>query len=239
MSLSSETGKPAFQTVPVNSGNRVRNVAIWLLVSSLLIGSHFNFYFLKPHYEGGDFAANALQIRQAKVFHELYGNYSRFGFHHPGPAFFYAYALGEVVLFDALKIVPAPYNAHAITGILIQALFFTWTLAIIGRRVRRPLVLPLLLAFAAVHFSIVNLSIPGSAFESIWPPYVLLCPFLRFVVASASVASGGVKDLVPCVLAGCVLVHSHVAQPLFVVPLFVIAYATLSFRPRSVRVRVT
>ncbi len=203
---------------------------IWAGVSVLFIASHFNFYFLSPHYEGGDLAANALQIRQAKTFHEIYGNYSRFGFHHPGPGFFYAYALGEAVLFDTLRLVPSPYNAHAITGVLIQALFFTWALFIAARRVRQPLVLPLLLAFAAVHFSIVNLSIPGSAFESIWPPYVLLCPFLCFVVASASVASGGVKDLVPCVLAGCVLVHGHVAQPLFVVPLFVIAYATLSFR---------
>jgi hypothetical protein len=233
MSLSSETGKPAFQTVPVNSGNRVRNVAIWLLVSSLLIGSHFNFYFLKPHYEGGDFAANALQIRQAKVFHELYGNYSRFGFHHPGPAFFYAYALGEVVLFDALKIVPAPYNAHAITGILIQAFFFTWTLAIIGRRVRRPLLIPLLLVFAGVHFGLVNFNFPDSAFQSIWPPYVLLFPFLCFLIAAASVASGEVKDLVPCVLAGCMLVHGHVAQPLLVVPLFALAYATLCFSRSS------
>lgn len=208
---------------------RPRFFLIWAGVSVLFIASHFNFYFLEPHYEGGDLAANALQIREARAFHELYGNYSRFGFHHPGPAFFYAYALGEVVLFDTLRLVPSPYNAHAITGVLIQALFFAWALLIVARQVGRPLLLPLLLAFAAVHFSIVNLNIPGSAFESIWPPYMLLSPFLCFVVASASVASGNVKDLVPCVLTGCLLVHGHVAQPLFVVPLFVIAYTAFSF----------
>ncbi|MEY2558435.1 MAG: hypothetical protein QOE34_1860 [Verrucomicrobiota bacterium] len=202
---------------------------IWLSVAALFVVSHFSFYFLQPHYEGGDFAANALQIRQAKVFHELYGNYSRFGFHHPGPAFFYVYALGETILFDALKIVPAPYNAHALAGILIHAFFFAWALSIVAKRFRRPLLVPLFLVFAAVHFGLVNFNLPDSAFESIWPPYVLLFPFLCFLVAAASVASGEVSELIPLVLSGCVLVHGHVAQPLFVLPLFVLAYAALYF----------
>lgn len=204
-------------------------MVLWLLISVLFICSHFSFHFLRPHYEGGDFAANALQIRQAKVFRELYGNYSRFGFHHPGPAFFYAYALGEVVLFDTLKVVPAPYNAHAITGIFVQALFFTWALIIVARRVRRNLLIPLMLLFAGAHFGILNYNIPDSAFESIWPPYVLLFPFLCFIVACASLASGEVKDLLPCVLAGGLLVHGHVAQPLFVFPLFITAFIALWF----------
>jgi len=199
--------------------------AIWLGIAAIFIVSHFGFYFLKPHYEGGDYAANALQIRQAKDFRELSGNYSRFRFHHPGPAFFYAYALGELVLFDTLKVVPAPYNAHAITGIFIQAFFFTWALVIVARRVRRTLLLPLMLVFAGVHFGILNYNIPSSAFESIWPPYVLLFPFLCFIVACASFASGESKDLIPCVVAGGLLVHGHVAQPLFVLPLFMIACA--------------
>lgn len=197
---------------------------IWLGIAAVFIAPHFSFYFLEPHYEGGDFAANALQIRQAKVFQELYGNYSRFGFHHPGPAFFYLYAWGEILLFDLFKLVPAPHNAHAIIGVLIQAFFFSWALSIITRRVQRPLLPPLLLVFAAVHFGIVNFNIPGSAFESIWPPYVLLCPFLCFVVACASLASGAIKDLLACVVAGSLLVHGHVAQPLFVVSLFAVAY---------------
>ena len=204
---------------------RMGPIVLWLLISLLFIFSHFSFYFVRPHYEGGDYAANALQIRQAKVFRELYGNYSRFRFHHPGPAFFYAYALGEVVLFDTLKIVPAPYNAHAITGIFIQALFFTWALVITRKRVPRALLTPLVLVFAALHFGILNYNIPSSAFESIWPPYVLLFPFLCFIVACASLASGHIKDLIPCVLAGGLLVHGHVAQPLFVLPLFLTAYA--------------
>ena len=35
---------------------------VCLGVAALLIGSHLSFYFKQPYYEGGDFAANALQI---------------------------------------------------------------------------------------------------------------------------------------------------------------------------------
>jgi len=213
------------------SSHRVRTfLLIWLGVAALFLGSHHSFYFQEANYEGGDAAANALQIREAKTFHELHGNYSRFRFHHPGPAFFYAYALGETLLCDTLKVVPTPYNAHAITGIFLQSFFFAWALSIVAKRVRRRLFIPLVLLFAALHFGLVNHSLSDSAFESIWPPYVLLLPFLCFLVAAASVASGEVGDLIPLVLSGCLLVHGHVAQPLFVLPLFVLAYVALCFR---------
>ena len=207
-----------------------RLFVIWSCVAALLIGSHLSFYFKQPYYEGGDFAANALQIRKAKVFHELYGNYSRWEFHHPGPAFFYAYAAGEVVLFDTLKVVPSPFNAHLLVSVLLQALFFAWAVSIVSKHVRQPLLVPLLLVLAALHFGLVNFNFPDSAFESIWSPYVLLCPFLCLLVAGASVASGDARDLVPTVLAGSFLVHGHVAQPLFVIPLALLAYLALSLR---------
>jgi len=206
-----------------------RFFVLWSCIAALLIGSHLGFYFKQPYYEGGDFAANALQIRKAKVFHEFYGNYSRWGFHHPGPAFFYTYAAGEVLLFDTLKVVPAPFNAHLLAGVILQSLFLAWAVAIVSKHVRRPLLVPLLLVFAGLHFGMVNFSVPDSAFESIWPPYVLLGPFVCFLVASASVASGDAGDLVPMALAGSFLVHGHVAQPLFVIPLALLAYVVLAF----------
>ena len=205
-----------------------RFFVIWSCIAALLIGSHLSFYLKQPYYEGGDFAANALQIRKAKVFHELYGNYSRWRFHHPGPAFFYAYAAGEVLLFDTLRVVPSPFNAHLLAGVLLQSLFLAWTVAMVSKHVRRPLLVPLLLVFAGLHFGMVNFSMPDSAFESIWPPYVLLCPFLCFLVAGASVASGDASDLVPMALAGSFLVHGHVAQTLFVIPLALLAYTALA-----------
>lgn len=209
-------------------GDRIKHrflpFTLWAVLAIVFVGCHYHFYFVEPIYEYGDQAANALQVRQAKALHELYGNYSRFGFHHPGPAFFYAYAAGERLLFDLLKITPAPFNAHSIAGVLVQAAFFVWAICIAAKRVRRPLVIPLLLLFGAWHFGTVNHFMPNTAFQSIWPPNVLLMPFLCFVVAAASVASGGTEELVPLALTGSLLVHGHVAQPLFVGPLTLLAY---------------
>jgi hypothetical protein len=205
-------------------------LALWLGIAAIFIGSHVNFLFLQEHSEWGDEAANALQIRRAKVFHELYGNYSRWRFHHPGPALFYAYAAGEWILADLLKVVPSAVNAHVFTGILIQSGFFAWMLVVLRRRVAHRLLLPLVLIAAALHFGAVNYNIANSSFESIWPPHVLLFPFLCFVVACASVAAGYAEEILPSVIAGGILVHGHVAQPLFVAPFFLIACTKLAIK---------
>ena len=196
---------------------------LWLVLATTLIAWEHEFYFAQEQWEVGDAAANGLQIRKAKHFNELHGNYSRFLFHHPGPAFFYAYAAGEWVLYDLLKVVPSPHNAHVFSGVLVQTGFLAWALAILGKRTRHALVAPLVLVFGALHFGAVNYNIPHSVYESIWPPYVLLFPFLCFILACASLASGCGKHILPAVTAGALLVHGHVAQPLFVVPLFVLS----------------
>ena len=208
-------------------------VLLWLGLAALFVGSHFSFFFLDGNTELGDWAANALQIQDAKYFEELYGNYSRWGFHHPGPAFFYVYAIGEWILRDFLRVVPAPHNAHAITGILLQTGFFAWTLFILHRTIRHRLFVPLVLFFASLHFGAVNYNLPDSAFESIWPPHVLLAPFLCFVVACAAMSAGSSKAILPAVIAGCFLVHGHVAQPLFVGPLFIMAMAVFAYSRRA------
>lgn len=205
----------------------IRALALWLVLSSTIIGAQWHFYFRETHIEMGDSAANALQIRKAKTFDEIYGNYSRFQFHHPGPGFFYCYAAGEALFYDALKVVPAPYNAHLLTGVLLQSMFLTWAIVIVARHSKERLLVQFLLILAGIHFGLVNLTLPNTAFASIWPPHVLLFPFLCFLIASASVATGMSRDLLPLALSGCMLVHGHVAQPLFVVPISALAYLGL------------
>jgi hypothetical protein len=212
---------------------RVKFILFWLGMAAVFIGAHRTFFLHLDAVELGDWGANALQTCNAKSFHELYGNYSRFGFHHPGPAFFYAYAAGECVLFDFAKVVLCPYSAHAITGVLIQTGFFVWTLAILRRHAPNTLLIPLILVCAGLHFGAVNYNLRDSAFGNIWPPYVLLFPFLCFSVACASMAAGATEDILPAVIAGCFLVHGHVAQPLFVVPFFALACVALALQSRS------
>jgi hypothetical protein len=184
-------------------------VAVLLLVALLTAGRVV--YFSTPILEQGDTAVNALQISNAKYGAEIYGNYSRFHFNHPGPIFFYVYAGAEWVLFDWLGVVPAPHNAHLIASLALQVGFFSLGLALLSAWIGRQTFLPIALLLSLWHLS----NCAGS-FLSIWPPHVLLMPFFCFSVAAASFAAGRTQDLVLMAVAGGFLFHGHVAQPLFV-----------------------
>ena len=193
--------------------------AVFLGVLLFMVVANHAFLFVTPWHENGDFAVNALQIERARHFNEVYGNYSRYHFNHPGPAFFYVYAAGEFLFFDWLQIVPSQHNAHALAGLILQTAFFAAALVIAAGWIRYRWLLPLALLLAGVHFALA-----GNAFTSIWPPHALLMPFLCFLVAGASTAAGKARHLPLTVLCGCFLVHGHVAQALFVVMIFLLAY---------------
>jgi hypothetical protein len=207
-----------FVPVPKRS-SVVLALLLFVFLSSLIILGNREIVFQRDVHELSDFAVNALQIERAKHFGELYGNYSRFHFNHPGPAFFYVYAFGERLWLDALGAVPGPYNAHLLTGILLQTGFFVLALLILSELLGRRRVIALGLLIGAFHFGAA-----GHTFASIWPPEVLIMPFLAFLAAAAAVATGRWSRLPWLVLAGSFLVHGHVAQPLFVVTLALAAY---------------
>ena len=188
------------------------------LFAAILIGlivalgaAGFDQYFKTTYLEVGDIAVNALQIDNAKHFKEIYGNYSRFEFNHPGPAFFYVYSAGEWLLYNVLHVVPSPGNAHLCASMCLQSAFFALALALMAVHVPARVWLPLALVFAALYFGPLH-----DPFMSIWPPHVLLMPFLCFLVACCSVGTGRADHLPYAVLAGGFLFHGHVAQPLFV-----------------------
>lgn len=185
-------------------------------------------------YEADDYAANSLQVLKAKQFHETFGNYCRFGFHHPGPAFFYIFGWGEILFFDATHLVPTPFNGQLIALYALSAFFFSATISLLATKLSRAAAgwfLGLSLLFAACHFAAVGRFfqfVPGYlGFITPWPPCFIVLPFLCFVVATGCVAAGHGKDLPLMTLAGCFLVHGHVAMPLFVMPLTVFAYGAL------------
>lgn len=202
-------------------------VTLGLFVAIAAAG--YDLYFKTEILEQGDAAVNAVQIYNAKHFSELYGNYSRFEFNHPGPGFFYAYAAGEVILLDVLGLVPTPHNAHLLTSMALQCLFLALALGLLAGMLRWSAWLPLAILAAAIHFSQIY-----GAFTSIWPPHVLLMPFLAFLAASTAVATGRIRILPVMIGLGGLLFHGHVAQALFVggisVPVFALCVRNLRNR---------
>ena len=206
--------------------------ALTALVALALILPNFHYFFQARLFEQGDEGANSLIVLQAKKFRAIYGQYSRWGFHHPGPAFFYCYAAGEALFYDALKIVPTPFNGQTLTGVMLMSAFFAAAITAAAHWIKCIWFIPVALLFATVYFSEVGRSI----FLSIWPAWVMVMPFYCMVVTAASVSAGRGEDLPLLALTCGFMVHSHVAQPLFVLPLSVIAYAGLAASSRNWKV---
>lgn len=155
--------------------------------------------------EDGDFAANSILIQKAAHLRLLVGNYSRVGFNHPGPAFMYVQAVGETLWYHVLHIVASPYDGQLLAVLMLNSALVGLVVMIFYRRTRS-------LAAAAAVFGVVgvfagyhlNLASP-------WFPHLYFAPFLLFMVAGASVASGDLTDLPSLVLGGGLLVHGHVS----------------------------
>jgi hypothetical protein len=204
-------------------------VFTYALVVTCVLGLNFHSVFNRPVIEQGDIAANALAIREAKSFSRITGNYSRFGFDHPGPFFLYVYAAGEYVFYDTLALVPSPHNAHVLAGVLLQAAFFALALALVSYWVRSALFPPLALLFCAIYFALLNASpvseqLRGSLFISIWPPHWVMFPVLCFLSACASLAAGHSLCLPIAVFCGSVIVHGYINTPIYIAPIFFASY---------------
>ncbi|MEY2562674.1 MAG: hypothetical protein QOH88_867 [Verrucomicrobiota bacterium] len=210
-----------------------RTSILTAVIFAALLLNNSELLFQSRFYEADDYAANSLQVLKAKQFRETLGNYCRFGFHHPGPAFFYVFGFGEILFFDTTHCVPTPFNGQLIALYALSAFFFSATLTLIAARMGNasPWFVGLALLFAAWHFAAVGKYfefVPGYlGLLSPWPPCLLVFPFLCFLISAASVAAGNGKDIPLMALAACFLVHGHVAMPLFVGPLALLAYGSL------------
>lgn len=169
------------------------------------------FLFSTPLHEDADLGANSILIEQARRFTLLVGHYSREKFNHPGPAFLYVQSWGESVFWAALRVVPTAWNGQLIAVFALNALFAALVVGTgygVTRSVRAAAACcAALLAFAALK---------PAVFSSDWMPYILIMPYVAFLVATASVAAGNLRDAWVAALAGWFLLNGNVAFLFFV-----------------------
>jgi hypothetical protein len=168
------------------------------------------FLFARPIHEQGDDALNSLLANQAEHFDLLIGNYSRVGFHHPGPALLYVLGFGQAIYHDVLHVAPGPYNGEVLGAITFAAVLIGLAVLAVYRCTRSLsaglVALAICFAFGTQHVM----------FADVWFPYLYMAPFLLFVVAGAAVAAGYTAELPSFLLAAGVLAHGHVSFLLFV-----------------------
>jgi hypothetical protein len=173
---------------------------------------------------GGDAAALEFGTWHAARGHQLVGAYSRFGWNHPGPAFFYLAA----PLYEVFGERGPALNLFTYAAQLVCAFAIAWAAYRLGGH-------RLAIATAALLAVFELIALPfllGNEWNPIFPivPLVLLC-FLAALIARGRVA---LLPLFACL--GSVIVQTHVGYALAVVGLSV--YALVRGRV-SARIRVT
>jgi hypothetical protein len=199
------------------------------LAALLLLRNRY--LFSRAIYEEGDAAANSILVDNAKHFSQLVGNYSRIGFHHPGPAFLYVHALGEWLLYDVLGAVPTPWNGQAVAVLLLNAALLALAITIICRWLA-PGRAPNWVTAAVAGTALVYLGSNVDMGTSTWPPFEYFAPYVLLLAAGASVAAGAIRDLWALALAAGLLVHGHAEFLFLATTLAAIAVAAPLWRHR-------
>lgn len=147
---------------------------------------------------GGDQALTGLSVHEASTFDRDLGPYSRYGWSHPGPLWFY-------LLAPPMRLLGGDDIALMAAGVLVNGLLAV-AVVLAVHRAGRPL---LTLGASAVVLAFV-LRMPAEMFVDVWSPYALLMGTLLFLVLAARVHSGSWPALLGMLLAGSFLAQTHV-----------------------------
>ena len=147
-----------------------------------------------PIVTAADFAVTELYTDLASHGRLLLGPYSRFGWHHPGPLYFYL----QVPFYVASDRAGASLNAGAVAINVIAFALLLWTMIGEGRPILAAAVGLACLAFA--------MRLPRFL-ASPWTPHVTILPMLACLGLAAAVASGRTQRL-----AATAFIASFVAQ---------------------------
>lgn len=155
--------------------------------------------------EVGDFAANSLLIQDAKQLQLLYGNYSRVGFNHPGPAILYVLAAGELILHDWLHLVPSPFSGQLAAVAFYNAAWLTLIFAMLRR----------ITGAVAPAFLFLGVTVLAAAwcdyqlFTGIWFPDLYFFPYAALLVAISRLLYGGTDTLRALAVSSGFLINGH------------------------------
>jgi hypothetical protein len=208
------------------------NVGLFLAIAIVLMIFQWQIDANKVLHEMGDFGANSLLILDAKRLHLLYGNYSRIGVNHPGPAILYVLAFGELIFHDWLHAVPSPFSGQLLAVCLYSAAWIVLIFALV-RRIAGA-VLPALM-FTLVFTAALGLFEP-SVFLGIWFPDLYILPFAMVVLSISRLAWGHTDALRALAVSSGFVINGHVSFiPMLGVMLIVMLVANLliTFRNRS------
>ena len=157
-------------------------------------------------YPVGDSAMLEMYTRHAASGIRMLGPYSQFGWHHPGPLFFYL--LAPLYLLSGGKTVALHAGAFAIN--LLSLCAIGWVLI----RCARPALAITVMAVLGLYLFRLE-----PVISSYWNPHVVMLPAAAFLVLSAALAAGRRGALPATALVGSFLVQTHISLAPYVLAL--------------------
>jgi hypothetical protein len=146
----------------------------------------------------GDMALLEIYTRHAANNDLLVGPYSRFAWHHPGPAMFY--------LFRPLYFLSGQrHESLRSSALLFNLATLSAMLAILRRRATPGLALAVMAVFGVYLFRVPEL------LASPWNPHLLVLPLALLVVACAAILDGGAGWWPLGAVAGSFLIQTHLS----------------------------
>jgi hypothetical protein len=126
----------------------------------------------------------------------LVGPYSRYGWHHPGPLYFY--------LLSPVYVMSGKLSAGLNAGALAINLLSAIVIASVVRRVAGGV-----LAVAIVAMLVVYSWRVAPLLASPWTPHVTVLPLMALIVVAAAIVSGWIELLPLAVLMGTIAIQTH------------------------------
>ena len=170
----------------------------------------------------GDRAVTTLEVRDLLAGHQLVGAYSRFGWHHPGPAFLVPLAAAELILGRAQWLLDA--------GMLVTGMAFAALVVVAVGRAAGPLP-------AAATAGLIGLyvrAIGPATLRDPWNPWGVLLPIVLLTVLCGLAATGSLAALGGAALVASIAVQTHVGAAPISLALFA-AGAVLTWQSRRGR----
>lgn len=207
--------RPATTPLPVRVGVALRDRISYLALAAVAIVGvlHLSSDIATPFGTWGDGAVVELMVRRAARFEQYLGPYSRFGWSHPGPAWFYALAPFES-LFGTRGLFLGSWALN-----MAAAACTVWA---VRRRAGEWAA-----RWAVVVLAVAMLCVPSFDLWNPWNPSALALPIVTMAVLTAATWQGSRLSFAGAVLAGSFLVQTHVGMVPLVAATMCVAVAGL------------
>jgi hypothetical protein len=181
------------------------------------VASNAEFLFSPNTIPWFDFMANELLMDKAREFSLLHGNYSRLGFYHPGPFYFYVMLLSEWLLHDLIPLFPTTIAANFFSGSLLicAAIGGCWWLGAtlsgrsIGGLITALFVISIGLYQTPYYFTFDTNQNLGNFLFSIWMPHLYMPSALFLAISCIAILTGRRGWWVVAIFAALQLIHGH------------------------------